>query len=147
MVAVAHWTNETAAAFDYNDYEIIHSSKNDEIHRQGVATVLPKKMSNLFVFQIYSPDLSYSDDEKEDFYLTLQQELNKLPRKNKLIVMVDFNGKIGKEGGTNWPNNVGKFSTGMMNENGEKLLQFRSINNLDIINIMYKHPPKCLYTG
>ena len=46
----------------------------------------------------------------------------------------------------NWSNNVGKFSTGMTNENGEKLLQFCSINDVRIVNTMYEHPPKLLYT-
>lgn len=38
--------------------------------------------------------------------------------------MDDFNAIKGKEGWINWPNNMRKFSTGMINENGEKLLHF-----------------------
>ena len=34
----------------------------------------------------------------------------------------------------------------MMNENGEKLLQLCSINDLGIINTMHKHLSKRLYT-
>ena len=44
------------------------------------------------------------------------------------------------------PNCAIKFNTGMMNKNGEKLVQLCSINYLGIMNIMYKHPAKRLYT-
>lgn len=92
-----------------------------------------------------SSDSSNNGDEKEEFHITLiKQELNNLPRKSKLIVLGDLNGKIGKERWINWPNNVGKFVAGMINENGEMLLQFCSINCLGIMNTMYKHSPKCL---
>ena len=83
---------------------------------------IKSKKDPLFVFQIYSSDSSYRDNEKEEYYVTLQKELNNSPRKSRLTVMGDFNGKIRKEKWMNWSNNVRKFSTCIMNENGEKLL-------------------------
>ena len=41
---------------------------------------LKTQKNPLFVFQIYAPVSSYSDDEKEVFYVNLQQELNNLPK-------------------------------------------------------------------
>ena len=46
----------------------------------------------LFVFQVYAPDSSYSQDLKDKFYSLLQKQINKLPWK---INMGDFNGKAG----------------------------------------------------
>ena len=60
--------------------------------------------------------------------------------------MSDFNGKIGKDGWLNWPNNVRKFNTGIINKNCEKLLQLCSINDLGIMNVMYERPAKRHYT-
>ena len=39
VIAETHWTTETAEVFEYNDYVIIHPSRNDDIHRLGVAFV------------------------------------------------------------------------------------------------------------
>ena len=47
----------------------------------------------LSVFQIYAPDSSYSQDLKDGFYFLLQQQINKLPKKSRKIIMGDFNEK------------------------------------------------------
>jgi len=39
----------------------------------------------------------------------------------------------------NWPEVAGQFCIGERNDSGEKLLQFSTINNLAIMNTMYKH--------
>ena len=41
-----HWTNKASEAFEYNDFVIVHSSINDNMHRQGVAIVLTKETTN-----------------------------------------------------------------------------------------------------
>ena len=48
---------------------------------------LKKAQEPLFVFQIYAPDSSYRQDEKDEFLSLLQQQLNKLPRKSKKIML------------------------------------------------------------
>lgn len=100
----------------------------------------------LFVLQAYAPDSSYNDIEKNEFYDNLQQEINTLPRRCNLIILGDFNGKVGKYGCTRWPNVVGRFSTSVMNDGGERLLQFCTINNLSVMNTMHKHKDKRLNT-
>ena len=107
---------------------------------------LKTKKELIFFFQIYVPDSSYNADQKEKYYVTMQQEPNTMPRKSKLIVMGDVSEKTRKERWINWPRKVGKFTTGMMNENGEKIIQFCSNNDLSIMSTMCNHPPKRLYT-
>ena len=41
--------------------------------------------------------LSYSDDQVEDFYDTLQSKIDAAPKQNIIIVMGDWNDKIGKD--------------------------------------------------
>ena len=60
------------------DRVLLLSSLKKQLIRSKDTTLL------LFVFQIHSPDSSYGNDEKKKIYLTLQQVLNNLPRKNKL---------------------------------------------------------------
>ena len=54
---------------------------------------LKTKNVPLLGFQLYAPESSYSDDEKKNLYVALQQELNNLPRKIKLIPMGYFKKK------------------------------------------------------
>ena len=56
-----------------------------------------KKELFIFFFQIYVPDSSYNADQKEKYYVTMQQEPNTMPRKSKLIVMGDVSEKTRKE--------------------------------------------------
>ena len=62
-----------------------HMHEYHLINQQTMIQLKTKK-DHLFVFQLYAPDSSHSDEEKKEF-----QELNILPRKSKLIVMSDFN--------------------------------------------------------
>ena len=55
------------------------------------------KRTLYFFFQICVPDSSYNADQKEKYYVTMQQEPNTMPRKSKLIVMGDVSEKIRKE--------------------------------------------------
>ena len=93
----------------------------------------------LSVFQIYAPDSSYSQDLKDGFYFLLQQQINKLPKKSRKIIMGDFNEKVGTNFIDIYPDNCGKYGVGTMNDEGERLLNFCTINtkkerisNLDI---------------
>ena len=58
-IAETHWINETSEALDYNDYVIMHHSRNDDIPRQGVFIVSTKEMSN---HMIPSYQLTNNDD-------------------------------------------------------------------------------------
>ena len=61
-----------------------------------------------------------------------------MPRKNTLIAMSNFDRKIEKKGWISWPKSMEKFSTGWINENGEKLLRFCSINVQGLMNTINK---------
>ena len=100
----------------------------------------------LFIYQAYAPDSSYSEEDREEFYDMLQQHINILQRKSKMILLGDFNAKVGKDSYQNWSEVVGKFTIGNSNENGDKLLQFCGINSLALMNTMYKHPKQRLVT-
>ena len=168
-ISETHWSLETLEAFEKSDYTIIHSGRNDNIHRQGVALILHKGTAEhlkgyelvserllviqletstdpLFIFQVYAPDSTYIEEEVEAFYETLQDHINKLPRKRKLVLLGDFNAKVGQQSHTVWPRIVGKFCVGDKNSNGEKLLQLCAINQFSIMNTLYQQPRHRLVT-
>lgn len=120
-----HWINEIEEAFKMNDYVIVQSGRKDNIHRQGVAIFITNELSQhmcgyalvnerimyiqlntktgpLFLFQVYTPDSSYNDDTKEDFFQLLQQQINALPRNSRFVVLGDFNGKVGRHTDELW---------------------------------------------
>ncbi|XP_066936487.1 craniofacial development protein 2-like [Clytia hemisphaerica] len=143
-----------------NDYVIVQSGRKDNIHRQGVAIFITKELSQhmcgyalvnerimsiqlntkigpLFLFQVYTPDSSYNDDTKEDFFQLLQQQINALPRNSRFVVLGDFNGKVGRHTDELWTGICGVYGVGQMNEGGERLLNFCAANKLSIMNTMY----------
>ena len=68
----------------------------------------------------------------------LQQQLNKLSRKSKEIILVDFNKKVDTNETDTYPENCGKYGLGLMNDEGERLLKFCTLNHLAVMNTMYK---------
>ena len=107
---------------------------------------LKKAQEPLFVFQIYAPDSSYRQDEKDEFLSLLQQQLNKLPRKSKKIMLGDFNGKVGTNGTDTYSENCGKYGLGMVSDEEERLLNFSALNHLAVRNTMYKQSRNRLAT-
>jgi hypothetical protein len=69
--------------------------------------------------------------------------LNEIPRKDVLILMGDWNSKIGKGEETE---TVGKYGLGNRNEAGERLLQFCKENALFLANTYFEQPEQRLYT-
>ena len=97
------------------------------------------KTGPLCIIQVYAPDTSYTDTEMELFYDELQSKINQLPPNHKYIILGDMNAKVGRDSYSNWPSVVGIYGVGRCNERGERLLQFCAINNLTIVNTLYKH--------
>uniref|UniRef100_A0A0B7BTK3 Endonuclease/exonuclease/phosphatase domain-containing protein n=1 Tax=Arion vulgaris TaxID=1028688 RepID=A0A0B7BTK3_9EUPU len=64
----------------------------------------------------------------------------------KLIVMGDFNAKVGKETAEEEEKIKGPFSIGQRNERGTKLIEFCLENNISITNTLSRQHPRRLYT-
>ena len=45
--------------------------------------------------QVYAPTNDAKDDDKEDLYQSLQTAINKVPKRDLLLLMGDFNAKVG----------------------------------------------------
>lgn len=71
---------------------------------------------------------------------------NNLPRKTKKIILGDFNEKVSTNGTDTYPEHCGKYGLGLMNDEGERLLNFCALNHLAVMNTLYKQSRKRLTT-
>jgi len=95
---------------------------------------------------VYAPDSSYDNEYVEEFFDTLQEEMNKLPPREEIVLLGDFNASVGNDMYENWSEVVGKYGIGTHNQRGSNLLQFCAINDLIIANTIFKHKESRRYT-
>ena len=165
-VAETHWTGN--GEFESDGVKILYSGRSDNIHREGVAFLLNTKAKksylehrpvssriislrmrgqhiNTSIIQVYAPDSSHTDAEIEDFYEELRQEIQRINNRDLLIVMGDFNSKIGSDN-DGFQDMMGPFGLGQRNERGEKLLEFCQQNELYVTNTKFYHRMNHRYT-
>ncbi|CAF3287483.1 unnamed protein product [Rotaria socialis] len=73
----------------------------------------------------------------------LQQLLEDVPKKGAILIIGDWNAKVGD---TEVSEIVDKYGLGKCNETGEKLIEFYQVNLLIITNICFQQPKRRLYT-
>ena len=92
------------------------------------------------IIVVYAPtNESESAEEPEKFYQTLQKCVAEVPKCDVLLVMGDFNAPVGNDM-ILWQALVGRFGTEERNENGLRLLDFSSFNDM-ITNTFFQHRP------
>lgn len=157
-IAETHWLGSGTKTIDGHDIIFVgHESK----HTGGVALLLSKNARdamiamkpiserliyarfqglgfNLSVIQVYAPTADSNVKDIEEFYDQLQQQIDLIDRNDAMIVMGDWNAKVGTDHDT-WPDTIGKYGFGEANERGEKLLEFCCENQLCITNTYYQH--------
>ena len=108
-VSETHWNADMPQSFEHKNHVVICSSRQDEIHRQGVAIIMTKDFAeglvdynviseriisvtfdtatgHLVIFQIYAPDSSYSEIVVDKFYEDLPNEINMLLYHKRTII-------------------------------------------------------------
>ena len=90
------------------------------------------------VLQTYAPTNEVCEEEKEDFYEQLQCEIEKTPKHDILLLMGDVNSKVGTAN-EQWKGTIATEGIVVMNENGERVLEFCAINDLVIGGTLFKH--------
>jgi len=156
-IAETHWLGVDDRRFNGNR---ILSSGRDDIHRSGVALILSPiaekallgynpvsdriltarfktMIGSMTVCQVYAPTSTAADSVIEAFYKQLQETISGVPNQDLIILMGDFNAKVGSQQG-NSNGAVGKFGFGQRNERGERLEEFCTLNDLIIANTQFK---------
>ncbi|KAL1255532.1 hypothetical protein QQF64_013593 [Cirrhinus molitorella] len=86
---------------------------------------------------VYAPTLEAEHNIKEDFYGALDAILQKTPASDRLILMGDFNARVGAEHLV-WSKVIGQHGAGKMNHNGLRLLSLCAEHQLVITNTIFQ---------
>lgn len=90
------------------------------------------------IISIYGPTNYYSIEEKLKFWDLLNETIKKIDRAFKIILLGDFNAKIGSLVDTvNYQNVRGRYMADKLNENGELLLSFCHRNKFIVANSLF----------
>ena len=101
---------------------------------------------NITVIQVYAPTTDYEEEQVEDFYNKLQNTIDKVPKKDILVVQGDWNAKVGNDTHENGKNIMGTSCNAKSNERGLRLLEFATYNSLVLANTLGIHKPSRRWT-
>ena len=76
----------------------------------------PEKLFNITVIQAYAPITKAEESKVEQFCEDLQDLLERMPSKDVLFIIGDWNGKVGSQ---EIPKLIGEFRLGVQNEAGK----------------------------
>ena len=125
---------------------VIEESLNPRFKRvtDRISTVsfLLNKDHFVNIIAAYAPTQTKSEENPqvcENFYNELDR-LTSVHKKDKhlLLILGDFNAKTGS-GYRRYPENMGRFGKGLLNSNGEHLLDFAKENDLVLTNTLFQH--------
>ena len=97
------------------------------------------------IINVYAPTMTYPDQEKEAFYSQLHGIIANVPATDKLVLLGDFNARVGSDYNT-WSPALGKFGKGKQNSNGELLTCLCSELELAITNTYFMQPDNHYYS-
>ena len=89
------------------------------------------------LFSVYTPTLQAEPAEKDKFYSELRSLPQGTPTDDKLLVLGDFNARVGQYEVT-WKGILGRHSVGNCNDHGRLLLEFCMEQRLVIINTIFQ---------
>ena len=144
-------------------YTLFWSGKGKEESRQSgvgfmIKTSIAKKLQNLPVghsdrlmslrlplrdnqfvtlISVYAPTLLADPLTKEVFYTELRSLLLKVDAADKILVMGDFNARVGRDYNV-WPGVLGRHGVGNCNDNGRMLLELCAEMRLCITNTLFQ---------
>ena len=132
-----------------------HSGRDDKVHQSGVALALDKESAKCLecwapisdriisarfysryiktsIIQVYAPTNEAEVEAKDDCYDQLQKVIDSVPKHDILVLMGDWNAKVG-ERQVGEERVMGKEALKCVrNDNGEQFVEFCATNNLVI---------------
>ena len=93
------------------------------------------------IISAYAPTLNSDDHIKDSFYNLLDHTVSRIDKRDKLVLMGDFNARVGRDSQL-WEGVLGGQGVGNMNSNGLRLLTFCAEHKLCITNSLFQLPNK-----
>ena len=103
----------------------------------------PRQTIQYHSYQSLCPTSNAEEAEAEWFYEDLQDLLELTPKKDVLFIIGDWNAKVGSQ---ETPGVTGKLGLGVLNEAGQRLIEFCQENALGIANNLFQQHKRRLYT-
>jgi len=97
------------------------------------------------IISAYAPQVGCSDSEKEEFQGTLDNVMQSLPVREKVIVGANLNGHVGADRG-GYERNHGGHGHGLRNAEGESILRMAQAHDLAVVNTFFKKKEEHLLT-
>ena len=91
------------------------------VSRRIIIVRLAGQPFNISIINIkaYAPTSTASDQEMDLFYQQLHGIMTTIPKKDVLLVMGDWNAKVGPDAYPTWQGTAGKFGLGVTNDRSE----------------------------
>ncbi|XP_068224983.1 craniofacial development protein 2-like [Palaemon carinicauda] len=109
------------------------------VSSRAISICLRAAPFNITIVQAYTPTTDQDDDAVEAFYSQLQETIDKVDKKDILIIQGDWNAKVGKDALKDWKEFCGPSCNDVSNERGLRLLEFASYNNAVLANTLGEH--------
>ena len=93
------------------------------------------------IISAYAPTLLAEEQTKELFYATLDSVLTAIPNEDKIILLGDFNARVGRDCDI-WRGTIGREGVGKINANGTLLLSKCAEHDLTITNTLFRQKNK-----
>ena len=99
------------------------------------------KSRHATIISAYAPTLTSPDNAKEQFYQQLSEVLQSTPKNDKIVLLGDFNARVGKDN-SSWESVLGPHGVGKVNNNGLLLLSMCAEHGLSITNTLFRMADK-----
>ncbi|GFS11625.1 craniofacial development protein 2 [Elysia marginata] len=90
------------------------------------------------IFSALAPTLTFSEKTNDVFYEKLEEKIRGIRDKENLILLEDFNNRVGADYSSNY---ICHFGVGKLNENGQRLPELCSFNKLRVTNTFFAVKP------
>ena len=114
---------------------------NDRI----ITLTIPMQKRKVHLVCAYAPTMTNDESVKEEFYHQLKDVLDAIPRCDKLILLGDFNARVGSDKET-WYPAIGSWGKGTCNSNSRLLLTMCTEYHLSITNTFFQQPEKWFFS-
>ena len=99
----------------------------------------------IVVISAYAPQVGCRNEEKEEFWNALDEEMRNLEGSEKVIVGGDLNGHIGEDG-VGYRRVHGGHGVGQINEEGWRIMDFAMVFDMAIVNSFFNKREENLIT-
>ena len=98
---------------------------------------LQTRSGKVNIISAYAPTLDADPEVKDRFYDELSDVVSRIPSEEEMILLGDFNARVGRDNEA-WSGSLGPHGVGNVNENGQRLLEMCSFQNLSIMNTFFQ---------